>query len=137
MFRSGSFQCELHIQGKKEGLKSNRVFWIVGKKLVKNLIKCEDCGYVYIIERGKWMKCTMVYITREPQDCTEDKCYFWDFDRSKCKWMSTKWKNWFAKNADIQWHSIEDLNTYITATITFVNSIRHLWQEKDDKNEWW
>ena len=33
----------------------------------------------------------------------------------------------------IQWHSMEDLNTYITATITFVSSIRHLWLEKDDE----
>ena len=28
---------------------------------------------------------------------------------------------------------MEDLNTYITATITFVSSTRHLRQEKDDK----
>jgi hypothetical protein len=31
---------------------------------------------------------------------------------------------------------MEDLNSYITATISFVSSIRHWWQEKDDKNEW-
>jgi hypothetical protein len=36
------------------------------------------------------MKCPMVSITRKPQDCIEDKCYFWDLDRGKCKWMSTK-----------------------------------------------
>ena len=81
------------------------------------------------------MKCPMISITREPQDCIEENCYFWDLGHSKCKWMSTKWKNGFAKNVDIQWHSMEDLNSYITATISFVNSIRHLWQKKDDKNE--
>ena len=32
----------------------------------------------------------MVSITREPHDCIEDKCYFWDLDHGKCKWMSTK-----------------------------------------------
>ncbi len=83
------------------------------------------------------MKCPMVSITREPQDCIEDKCYFWDLDNGKCKWLSTKWKKGFALNADIQWHSMEDLSSYITATISVVSSIRHLWQEKDDKNEWW
>jgi len=36
------------------------------------------------------MKCPMVSITREPQDCIEDKCYFWDLDHCKCKWMETK-----------------------------------------------
>jgi len=81
----------------------------------------------------KQMKCPMISITGEPQDCIEEKCYFWDLDHDKCKWMSTKWKNCFAKNVDIQWHSMEDLNSYITAIISFVNSIRHLWQEKDDK----
>jgi len=29
----------------------------------------------------------MVSITREPQDCIEEKCYYWDMDHSKCKWM--------------------------------------------------
>ena len=71
------------------------------------------------------MKCPMVLITREPQDCIEDKCYFWDSDHGKCKWMRTKWKNGFAMNVDILWHSMEDLNSYITATISFVNPIRH------------
>jgi len=36
------------------------------------------------------MKCPLVSKNREPQDCIEDKCYFWDLDHSKCKWMSTK-----------------------------------------------
>ena len=81
------------------------------------------------------MKCTMVSITRDPQDCIEDKCYFWDLGHSKCKWMSTKWKNGLVKIAGIRWHGMDDLNSYITATISFVNSIRHLWQKKDDKNE--
>jgi hypothetical protein len=36
------------------------------------------------------MECPMVSINREPQDCIEDKCYFWDLDHCKCKWMLTK-----------------------------------------------
>ena len=36
------------------------------------------------------MKCPIVSITREPQDCIEDKCYFWELDNGKCRWMSTK-----------------------------------------------
>jgi hypothetical protein len=36
------------------------------------------------------MKCPMVLITRESQDCVEDKCYFWDLDHGKCKWMQSK-----------------------------------------------
>ena len=36
------------------------------------------------------MKCPMVSITRKPQDCIEEKCYFWDLDHNKCKWMSPK-----------------------------------------------
>jgi hypothetical protein len=36
------------------------------------------------------MKCPMVCITREPQECIEDKCCFWDVDHGKCKWMETK-----------------------------------------------
>jgi len=36
------------------------------------------------------MKCPMVYIIRESQDCIEDKCYFWDLSHGKCKWMSAK-----------------------------------------------
>jgi hypothetical protein len=36
------------------------------------------------------MKCPLVSITKEPKDCIEDKCYFWELDNSKCKWMSTK-----------------------------------------------
>jgi len=62
-----------------------------------------------ISEEMKQMKCPMISITGEPQDCIEEKCYFWDLDHDKCKWMSTKWKNCFAKNVDIQWHSMEDL----------------------------
>ena len=79
------------------------------------------------------MKCPMVSITRDAQDCIEGKCYFWNLDYSKCKWMQTIWKNGFAKNVDIQWHSMDDLNSFITATISSVNSISHLWPEKDDK----
>jgi hypothetical protein len=33
------------------------------------------------------MKCPMVLITREPQECIEDKCYFWNKKEKKCKWM--------------------------------------------------
>ena len=83
------------------------------------------------------MKCPLVSITREPQDCIEDKCYFWGLDNGKCRWMSTKWKKGFVKNADIRWHSMVDLNTYITATISFVDFINHLWQETDDKIMTW
>jgi len=32
------------------------------------------------------MKCPMVLITREPQECIEDKCYFWNDEEKKCKW---------------------------------------------------
>ncbi len=81
----------------------------------------------------KQMKCPMITISRESQDCIEDKCYFWDLGHDKCEWMSTKWKKGFAKNVDIQWHSIDDLNSYITVTISFVNSIRHLWQDEKEK----
>jgi hypothetical protein len=35
------------------------------------------------------MKCPIVYIMREPKDCIEDTCYFWDLDNTKCRWMST------------------------------------------------
>jgi hypothetical protein len=35
------------------------------------------------------MKCPLVSVTSEPQDCIEDKCYFWDVDLGKCKWMSS------------------------------------------------
>jgi hypothetical protein len=30
------------------------------------------------------MKCVMILVNREPQDCIEDKCYFWDV-----KWGKT------------------------------------------------
>ena len=33
------------------------------------------------------MKYPLVSITAEPQDCIEDKCYFWDVDQDKCKWL--------------------------------------------------
>ena len=46
-------------------------------------------------------RCPMVPITIEPQECIEDKCYFWDVAHGQCKWMSTKGKNRFPKNADI------------------------------------
>ncbi len=36
------------------------------------------------------MKCPMVSINRATQECIEDKCYFWELDNGKCKWMSTK-----------------------------------------------
>ena len=64
----------------------------------KKMIECQDCGYV-----GDIFESTFFYDVIE------------------------KWKNWFAKNADIQWHSMEDLNSYITAIIFFVNSIKHKW----------
>jgi len=32
----------------------------------------------------------MVSITAEPQDCIQDKCYFWDVEQGKCKWTETK-----------------------------------------------
>jgi hypothetical protein len=35
------------------------------------------------------MKCPLVSKTRETRDCIKDKCYFWDLDHGKCKWMST------------------------------------------------
>ena len=38
------------------------------------------------------MKCPMVSITRKPQDCIEDKRYFWDGEQGKCKWIETQWK---------------------------------------------
>ena len=38
----------------------------------------------------KTHKCPMVEIHREPQDCIKEKCYFWELDHSKCKWMQTK-----------------------------------------------
>ena len=31
------------------------------------------------------MICPMVLRTREPQECIEDKCYFWK--DGKCSWM--------------------------------------------------
>ena len=83
--------------------------------------------------RGKWMKCPLISITQESQDCIEDNFYFWNLGLGKCKWMQTKWKNGFAGNVDIPWHSMDDLNLYITVIIFSVNSIRHLWQEKNDK----
>ncbi len=30
------------------------------------------------------MKCPLVKIAREPNDCIEDKCYFWK--NAKCSW---------------------------------------------------
>jgi hypothetical protein len=38
------------------------------------------------------MKCPLVYIAMESQDCLEDKCYFWEIKNGKCKWMSIKRK---------------------------------------------
>jgi hypothetical protein len=32
------------------------------------------------------MNCPMVLITRESQECTENKCYFWNEKEKKCKW---------------------------------------------------
>jgi hypothetical protein len=82
------------------------------------------------------MKCSIVLITREPQDCIENKCYIYEIYIDKCRWLSTKWINGFVKNVVMQWHSMEDFNSYITAIIFFANSIRHSWQEKDDEDEW-
>ena len=36
------------------------------------------------------MKCVMVAIHRESQECTEDKCFFWDEKKGKCKWLTKK-----------------------------------------------
>ncbi len=36
------------------------------------------------------MKCVMVAIHQEPQECIEDKCYFWDAEKGKCKWLAEK-----------------------------------------------
>jgi len=82
------------------------------------------------------MKRPMVSITREPQDCIEDKCYFWDLGHGKCKWMSTKWKNWFAKNVGIQWHSMEDLNTYITCLLYTSPSPRDVEESRMPSSAW-
>ena len=30
------------------------------------------------------MDCRMVKIDREPKECIEEKCYFWDEERKKC-----------------------------------------------------
>ena len=38
------------------------------------------------------MKCVLDDIHREPQECIEDKCYFWDKERGKCKWLTKKSK---------------------------------------------
>jgi hypothetical protein len=32
------------------------------------------------------MKCPIVLITRESQECIEEKCYFWKEKEKKCKW---------------------------------------------------
>lgn len=32
------------------------------------------------------MNCPMVLMTRKPQDCIEEKCYFWNEKEKKCKW---------------------------------------------------
>ena len=34
------------------------------------------------------MKCVMVDINRESQDCIEEKCYFWDGKKGRCKWLT-------------------------------------------------
>jgi len=34
------------------------------------------------------MKCPIVSINREPQDCIEEKCWFWK--DGKCSWISIK-----------------------------------------------
>jgi len=36
------------------------------------------------------MRCVLVAIHRDPQDCIEDKCYFWDKKKGKCKWLIKK-----------------------------------------------
>ena len=36
------------------------------------------------------MKCVMIPVNREPQDCIEEKCYWWDIKQGRCKWMKTK-----------------------------------------------
>jgi len=32
------------------------------------------------------MNCPMVAIHRETLECIEEKCYFWDETKNKCKW---------------------------------------------------
>lgn len=32
------------------------------------------------------MNCPMVPVTREPQECIEDKCYWWNEKDKECKW---------------------------------------------------
>ena len=54
------------------------------------------------------MKCPMVSITAEPQDCTEDKCYFWDIEKGKCKWIETQWKKITITFHDLKTVSILD-----------------------------
>jgi len=66
-----------------------------GQKQIKlNLSEKKEIIFRVLNQRTQlWrnkMKCPMVSITRDPQDCIEDKCYFWDLDHGKCKWMSTK-----------------------------------------------
>ena len=66
-----------------------------GQKQTKlNLSEKKEIIFRFLNQRTQlWrnkMKCTMVSITRDPQDCIEDKCYFWDLDCGKCKWMSIK-----------------------------------------------
>jgi len=66
-----------------------------GQKQIKlNLSEKKEIIFRVLNQRTQlWrnkMKCPMVSITRDPQDCIEDKCYFWDLGHSKCKWMSTK-----------------------------------------------
>jgi len=36
------------------------------------------------------MKYPIGSITKEPKDCIEDKCYFWELDNNKYRWMTTK-----------------------------------------------
>jgi len=66
-----------------------------GQKQIKlNLSEKKEIIFRLLNQRTQlWrnkMKCPMVSITRDPQDCIEDKCYFWDLGHNKCKWMQSK-----------------------------------------------
>ena len=41
-----------------------------------NMVRCE-----------RIMKCVMVANNREPQECIEEKCYFWNKENKKCKYQ--------------------------------------------------
>ena len=72
------------------------------------------------------MKCPLVSIKREPQECIENKCYFLEIGNNKCSWMSIKKKKEFAKKAIILRIRMVHVNLYITVKILFVKSINQI-----------